>query len=865
MSEIHQSAKSGTDPFAPLGDLNGHAHETPPKKRDEEWQPSRMPVMVPAPKLAELYHPELGQAVAMWEYRDAQGCLLFVVARFEKQVGEKLHKDVTPFCHGRRVWTDRQGRPQDQTRWHMKAPAAPIPLYGLQYLAARPEAPVLLVEGEKTAEAARLRFPDYVVIASQGGSNKAKKADWRPLHRRKVVAWPDQDDPGRRYVNEAAAMARPSRGPTKAASFSIVQVPREWPEGWDLADTLPETVSEVLLAELLEEAIDADPPELPPGYVFRDGGLFYEGTTVNDDGEVLKTDPVFVTAAFEVVGEANDGTGMAWGLVIRWKDRDGRQHQWSVPKRLVHSDGSRIAEELEDAGLHCSPSGRAKTLLRNFIGGVRSKRRLICVDRTGWHTSQGKPVFILPGGEAFGPAAGSVILQTDHAGTDGAFLPTGDLQGWKTNVAAFAVGNHRLALAICTALATPLLDVVGGDSGGIHIVGDSQTGKSTTLYVAGSVWGKGARGAQVRQWRATANGLESAASETSDTALILDEMGQASAADVADTIYMLANGAGKLRAGKEGGARRTRTWRTMFLSTGEITLAAKLAEAQRKVMAGLEVRLVNLPANAGAGMGVFQNLHSMPGPGDLAKHLQLQARTHYGTAGRAFLTQLVRARVSGQRDLEARVKGAQASFAKLHVPEDAAGQVRSVADRFALIALAGEMATEWGVLPWPKGEAVRAAGECFKTWLRERGGAGTTEDQQAISQVQAFLEAHGESRFTPLVRQDGQGNPEGPPPEVLRTTNRAGWRRRPAGDRDGWEYLILPQAWTNDVCKGMDPKRVAAVLASQGLLAAGRKGKSSDVVKVPGEGNVRVYRVSGAILGMQDEPGAEEADEDRWS
>ncbi|MBP0492856.1 DUF927 domain-containing protein [Pararoseomonas indoligenes] len=856
MSEIHQPVKGEADPFAPLGGLNGHAHEEPPKKRDEEWQPSRMPVMVPAPKLAELYHPELGQAVAMWEYRDAQACLLFVVARFEKQIGEKLQKDVTPFCHGRRVWTDRQGRPQDQTRWHMKAPAAPIPLYGLQFLAARPNDPVLLVEGEKSAEAARLRFPGYVVIASQGGSNKAKKTDWRPLHRRKVVAWPDQDDAGRRYANDAAAMARPGRGPTKAASFSIVQVPREWPEGWDLADDLPEAVSDVLLSELLEEAIDADPPELPPGYVFRDSGLWFEAAQ-DPDAETL-SQPFFVTAPFEVVGEANDGTGMAWGLVIRWKDRDGRQHQWSVPKRLVHSDGSRIAEELEDAGLHCSPSGRAKTLLRNFIGGVRSKRRLICVDRTGWHTSQGRSVFILPGGEAFGPAAGSVILQTDHAGTDGAFIPAGGLADWKQHVAAFAVGNHRLALAICTALATPLLDVVGGDSGGFHIVGMSQTGKSTTLYVAGSVWGKGTRGAQVRQWRATANGLESAASETSDTALILDEMGQASAADVADTIYMLANGAGKLRAGKEGGARRTKTWRTMFLSTGEITLAAKLAEAQRKVMAGLEVRLVNMPADAGCGMGVFQNLHGLSGPNELAKHLQLQARTHYGTAGRAFLTQLVRARVSKQRELEARVKGAQASFAKAYVPDDAAGQVRSVADRFALVAVAGEMATEWGILPWPKGEATRAAAESFKTWLRERGGAGTTEDQQAISQVQAFLEAHGESRFTPLVRQDTNGNPEAPPAEVMRTHNRAGWRRRPKNERDGWEYLILPQTFTSEVCKGLDPKRVAAVLLAQGLLVVGKDRKSAKLEHIPGEGPIRVYRVSGAILGMREEVGDEE-------
>lgn len=855
MSEASHGGGGASAPFAPI---NGTAHHPEPSRTapGEVWEPAATPLTVPVPAPRDMYHPGYGTAAAVWPYRNAAGELLFAVARFERSAGGKVEKDVAPFTYGRRQWVDRKGVTRDMTGWHMKAPPAPRPLYGLDRLAARPKAPVLLVEGEKTADAAVALFPEHVVVTSQGGSKATGKSDWSPLAGRNVLCWPDRDDAGVAYANDVARRARPERTlGGKAKAFGIVEVPQDWPEGWDLADALPAGATRALLHELLGEAQDADPPQLPQGFILDKEGLWWDE---GEDQDGNQKAPYFIAAAFEVVGEANDGTGMAWGLVLRWKDRDYRQHQWSVPKRLVHADGGRIAEELEDAGLHCNPAPKAKGLLKNFIGGVRSKRRRICVDRTGWHLANGKNVFILPGGEAYGPAASSVILQTDHAGTDGAFLAAGTLADWQKHVARLAAGNDRLVLAICTALATPLLDIVGGDSGGIHVMGDSQTGKSTTLYVGGSVWGKGARGAQVRQWRATANGLESAAAETSDTVLILDEMGQASSNDVADTIYMLANGSGKLRAGKEGGARRSRTWRTMFLSTGEVTLGAKMAEAGRKMMAGLEVRLVNLPADAGRRMGVFQQLHEFAKPGDLAKHLQAAAKTDYGTAGRAFLTHLVRSRVTDQKALEGRIKGEQAGFAKAHVPEDAAGQVRSVADRFALIGAAGELAIAWGVLPWQAGEAIGAAGACFRTWLGDRGGAGATEDQQAIAAVQGFLEAHGESRFTPIIPPTETMDSRTPGPEQARTHNRAGWRRRPKGASDGWEYLILPQAWTTEVCKGLDPKRVVAVLTAAGLLLGATPRAAAPLTYVPGEGTIRVYRVSGAIFGLRDEPGQDD-------
>jgi uncharacterized protein (DUF927 family) len=826
------------DAFRPLVDVMP-SMEVPAPDGEEHWE-----VLTPPAGRPTIKHRELGRPSAHWAYKDAQGQLLFYVARFDHAEGGK--KSILPFSFGRRVWTDKDGQRQDRTGWHWKAPRAPCPIYGLDRLAAQPNAVVLVVEGEKTAESAARRFPEYVAVTSQGGSKAARKADWSQLKGRQVVIWPDRDEAGKRYATEVARALR-SAG---AASVHIVQVLQDWPEGWDLADELPSGVTEETLTEMLNEAADSEPPVLPRGFSFGEAGLFHQP-------EADDADPVFIAAPFEIVGEANDGAGMDWGLVIRWRDRDGRKHQWSIPKRLVHAEGNRIAEELENAGLHCHPSPRARSLLKQFIGDVCSKRRLTSVDRTGWHLAQGQHAFVLPGGEVYGPAAGKVIMQTDRGGAEATFASAGTLADWQEQLGRFAVGNDRLALSICTALSTPLLDIVGGDSGGIHLTGESQTGKSTVLYVAGSVWGKGTRGAQVRQWRTTANGLESIAAETSDTALILDEMGQASAVEVADTIYMLANGSGKLRASRDGGARKTRTWRTTILSTGEIPLAAKMAEANRKMMAGLEVRLVNLPADAGVilggtRLGVFQTLHGMPSAGELAKHLQQAARTHYGTAGRAFLSALVRARVRAPDELNARIRAAQAEFLKRHVPGDAAGQVRSVSDRFALIGVAGELAREFGVLPWPEGEAMRAALACFKAWLAERGGVGASEDDQAVTQVLHFIEVHGEASFTVY------GNDYDP--IDTRTVKRAGFRRR-VGERNAerWEYLILSTVWKSEVCKGLDPKRVARVLRDRGLLIPVEEGsrvRNSGTQHIPGHGRAHVYRISPDILAYGGDPEA---------
>jgi uncharacterized protein (DUF927 family) len=447
----------------------------------------------------------------------------------------------------------------------------------------------------------------------------------------------------------------------------------------------------------------------------------------------------------------------------------------------------------------------------------------------------------------FGADAENLVMQTEHAAASSAYAERGTLGEWRDNVARYAVGNDLMILSISCAFAAPLLDVLGEPSGGVHFHGISQTGKTTLMRSAMSVYGP-ADDKHMRTWRATANGLEAVAAETSDGLLTLDEISQAIARDVDQVVYMLANSAGKARANRAGGARAQRNWRTLFLSTGEITLEAKLSEAGQRVRAGQDVRMIGLAADAGAGMGVWQNLHGFSCAAALTEHLRAAASAHCGTAGPAYLDQLARDRANEPAMLADTLRALRDRFLSDQVPKGADGQVRSVAARLALMGAAGELATEYGITWWPEGKAMCAAGACFQRWLKTRGGTGAAEDTQAVAAVRSFIILNGSSRFQTLTTNVSGYDAEMPHDRVV--INRAGWKRLKGGI---WEYLIHPNIWRAEICNGLDAARAAEALKKAGYLVRGRDNRPAALQRIKGHGPVRVYVVRGTILGGDDD------------
>ena len=344
----------------------------------------------------------------------------------------------------------------------------------------------------------------------------------------------------------------------------------------------------------------------------------------------------------------------------------------------------------------------AKIGLGQYLQTRQPAEIATCVDRIGWHGR----AFVLPretlqreAGDGEG-APERIVYQTDGP-SENPFRVRGTLEAWRDKVAALCVGNTRLMFAACCAFAGPLVRPAGIASGGVHFRGESQTGKSTAQFLAASVYG--ARGYK-QSWRATDNALESVAAQHCDGLLILDELAQVDAKNAGEVAYTLGNEFGKSRSTRTGQTRQRLTWRLLFLSTGEISLASHMAEGGRRVRAGQEVRMVDIPAEVRPG-SMFETTHGFEGGAAFAQHIDRVTQDNYGHAGREWL----RWCVANVDTLRSRVCEAVEHTAAQWVNEAAAGQVHSVGRRFALIAVAGELATEAGLTGWASGEATAAA------------------------------------------------------------------------------------------------------------------------------------------------------------
>lgn len=231
-------------------------------------------------------------------------------------------------------------------------------------------------------------------------------------------------------------------------------------------------------------------------------------------------------------------------------------------------------------------------------------------------------------------------------------------------------------------------------------------------------------------------------------------------------------------------------------------------------------------------MGLFEELHGQPSPEALARHLKTGTSTAYGEAARAFLEVIVEHIDTVVETVSRQMR----DWLGRNLPPGADGQVARAADRFALVAAAGELATSRGILPWPSGEAFRAATACWNAWLAQRGDTGPAEVATILSQVRGFFELHGESRFSPL-HNIGFDRP---------TINRAGFRKT---DQDGRAlFYVLPQVFRSEICAGLDHKAVERELVKRSWLLPGADGRPTVTERLPEVGPTRVYRISGVMF-----------------
>jgi RecA-family ATPase len=209
-----------------LGRMLGiHTPEPNDQRPNGQHTPQTWRPMVPPPEgTPRPSESMLAGFDVVYEYTDVADRLLHYVGRIEGRNGAR--KKFFPIVFGAL---------DGKCGWHRKHPATPRPLYGLNRLATMPDATVLVCEGEKSADAAQVLFPEYACVSWQGGTASVDYADMLPLQKRNVIIWPDNDEPGLKAAAKLqrllphARMLRVADMPDRGdAADLVVDDPNAW-------------------------------------------------------------------------------------------------------------------------------------------------------------------------------------------------------------------------------------------------------------------------------------------------------------------------------------------------------------------------------------------------------------------------------------------------------------------------------------------------------------------------------------------------------------------------------------------------------------------------------------------------------------
>lgn len=203
------------------------------KEREDSWISLAPPITTSPPPIRSLsrYLDAHYKLSDMYPYHNQDGNVLFYTLRLEsKGDGKKI---VLPLSYGK-------SHPDATPSWNFKRyNEGKALLYNEHLISKDLEKPIVIVEGEKTANAAQqLLGKEYIVVSWLGGSSAAKEANWSRLCGRDVIIWPDNDEAG----YKAAVDIEHSLKVVGINSLKVIdkETLHDFPQKWDLADPLPE-------------------------------------------------------------------------------------------------------------------------------------------------------------------------------------------------------------------------------------------------------------------------------------------------------------------------------------------------------------------------------------------------------------------------------------------------------------------------------------------------------------------------------------------------------------------------------------------------------------------------------------------------
>ena len=778
--------------------------------------------------------------LTFYRYYSSTGVPVGCVVRCDKNIeGDKV-KSFAQFSYDR-----------IKEKWQSSWSGEGQPLYNLQEIVRRTDAPVMIVEGEKTAEAAKNLFPDYVVTTSCMGSASARSSNWSFLRNRDVTIAPDNDATGAKYARTLHDIlkrveAKSLRGldVKKLGRYTIVegkplQRNEPVPEKYDLADIAIDGWT----ADLINEWKD-----------HKDFAPFFE---VVRDVQAIRDLPREGEECLHIEGinyKLNAKTSTLWWEQVKEDKRSGEIIKTWLPlsgyikpthcMEDANGDHGFLAKIVtrRNKTVECffsrdetaSEKDTTKTLLLKglsiphiktgncyalnfYLNNFKPEFKAIGVDMVGWQGAN--ETYMLP---FVNDPRNSYLIKQEEKKIEyilqqkGVALRVlkkkGTLEEWKRTVGQLCRGNHLHSFAILVSLAAPALKLLGEEGGFFHYVGSTSVGKSTILEVSKSVWGYENLGS----FRVTDSSLESTCKNANDGVIFLDEIAEAKADDLFKIIYMLANGVTKGRADRNGNAKIVTHFTVLAQSTGEIGLEAKLAENKIQVKGGQLMRMAELDADRGKGLNTFDVLNVNPDTGTLftsgreqAEYLKTNAKENCGVVIDSFLKEVV-PKVNDYKD---GLKEAKEKWLKRKLIGNEGVEVARMAKRFSTIFATGVIAVNFGIIPHSPEEVEACVDSMFTNWLERFGGDSPYEFKMIVTDLRKLVIEQQNSRFCNAH----------PTPEERENLphNKAGYWKMEKDENGDWflsEFWLDTAVFDREVLKGRDKKAFFPLLVENGYV-----------------------------------------------
>lgn len=550
-----------------------------------------------------------------------------------------------------------------------------------------------------------------------------------------------------------------------------------------------------------EESPSNSEAQIPRFESSPDKGLLWHSHEKDGTGE-MRLSQTRIGNHLAAIAYLNSPDQDSAAILLEFQTQQGHVVRWSMPRRELGGDKSAIIGELLARGYGLVYEQQRK--LGRYITelGYGIEEKYVISERTGWINDS----FLLPN-RTVGDQ--QIRFRDVEPQPNSPTETMGTAQSWTDSVGRMSRGNSRLIFTIGCSFSAPLLEPLGLEGGGFHLVGASSVGKTTCLNVAASVAGQ----RKLTQWNATVNGLEAVAEGHNHLLLPLDEIGQSYPKDVAQAAYLLANGQGKQRMSKALQSRKPKEWRLLFLSSGEIGLAQYLKDGKINVKSGQEARMPDIPAVPSTqSYGVFECIHGYESPAKFVAALESACQQNRGTPLDAFLTYLINKGLGEveisklNRDLWAKTQSLTGDIA-----DEVIGRA---AKRFALVWLALELAYGFGLMPLSIGECEWAVRSVFEDWISARGGVGSVEIKQSLEKIEhEFVTSEFSDRIYDLDA-----------PQIDSSGNFKPIRNLLAYKKDdlagGLEFWVPPSVF-RELTSGVDREALIAEMQSRGWLKTG--------------------------------------------